>query len=100
MLQTQTQSGLGRMGRSSKKKLLTQTVEEYASCTSIHGITYIFDRQPRFIVSELVAIDSSQGAHFCGSVLLGSDRALLPCHHHSPHLEHLDPVAGAAGEYI
>ena len=100
MVQTQTQSQLGRMGRSSKKKPLTQTFEEYASSTSMHGISYIFDRQPRFIVSEFVAIDPSQGAHLCGSSGLGSDRAFLPRHHHCPHLQHLDPVAGAAGEKI
>ena len=36
------------MRRSAKKKTVTQTVEEYASSTSIHGISYIFDRQPKF----------------------------------------------------
>ena len=77
---------------------MTQTVEEYASSTSIHGISYIFDRQPRFIVSEFLATDPAQGAQLCGSVVLGSDRALLPRLHHRPHLEHLDPVVGAAGE--
>ena len=30
--------------RSSKKTALTQTVEEYASRSSIHGIGYVFDR--------------------------------------------------------
>ena len=37
------------MRRGSKKKPLSQTVEEYASRTSIHGISYIFDRQGQFL---------------------------------------------------
>ena len=50
------------------------------------------------LLSEFVAIDRAQGAQLCGSVVLGSDCALLPRRHHRPHLEHLEPVAGAAGE--
>ena len=33
------------MRTSTEKKPLTQTVREYASHTSIHGISYIFDRE-------------------------------------------------------
>ena len=34
-----------KMSNQSKKAALTQTTEEYASRSSIHGISYIFDRE-------------------------------------------------------
>ena len=42
------------MRRGSKKKPLSQTVEEYASRTSIHGISYIFDRQGQFLKQNIL----------------------------------------------
>ena len=48
--------------------------------------------------SESVAIDPLQGAHLSRSCGLGVDRGFIPRPCICPHLEHLDPVAEAAGE--
>ena len=53
---------------------------------------------PRLFLSEPVHTDPSQGADQRGSGGVGVDRGLLPRPCLGPHLEHLDPVAGAAGE--
>ena len=37
------------MRNTSKKTALTQTAEEYASRSSIHGIGYVFDRDLNFV---------------------------------------------------
>ena len=49
---------------------------------------------------RLVANILLQGAHHIGSGALGGLSACFLCHCLFPHLEHLDPVAGAAGEKI
>ena len=49
-----THSKTTTMRRGSKKKPLSQTVEEYASRTSIHGISYIFDRQGQFLKQNIL----------------------------------------------
>ena len=40
------------MKRTSKKKALTQTTEEYASRSSIHGIGYAFDRNLNSVLDD------------------------------------------------
>ena len=52
----------------------------------------------KILLSESVAIDPLQGAHLSRSCGLGVDRGFLPGPCICPHLEQLDPVAGAAGE--
>ena len=32
------------MGKEKSKTALVQTMEDFASCTSIHGVAYVFDR--------------------------------------------------------
>ena len=39
-----------------------------------------------------------QGAHLGGPVAVDGGRALLPGARRCPHMEHLDPMAGPAGE--
>ena len=64
--------------------------QSMGSATSLTG-------NPENYCVRIFARDPTQGAQLCGSVVLGSDPALLPRLHHRPHLEHLDPVARAAG---
>ena len=94
----QTQLQLVSMRRTSKKKTTIQTVEEYASSTSIHGISHIFDREGaqslRFFSLHIL----SQGAHLSGPVLVDGGRSQLPGACCSPHLQHVDPMAGPSGE--
>ena len=52
----------------------------------------------RFVVRNLMLHILPQGAHLGGPVVVDGGRAFLPGSRLCPHLEHLDPVAGAAGE--
>ena len=52
----------------------------------------------KILLSESVAIDPLQGAHLSGPGALGPSRSCLLGPRHCPHVEHLDSVAGAAGE--
>ena len=71
----QTQLRLVSMRRSAKKKTAIQTVEGYAGSTSIHGISYIFDREGaksfRFLLLHIL----SQGDHVGGPVLVDGGRS-------------------------
>ena len=86
------------MREGSNKKIVTKTIEEYASSTSIHGIGYIFDRE--IFVTNLILEILSQKAQLGGPLVVDGGRACLHCACHSPHLEHLDPVAREPGEYL
>ena len=84
------------MRRGSKKKPLSQTVEEYASRTSIHGISYIFDRQGQFLKHPMY-LNPAQGADPSRSGLLVVCGGYLPPTCHCSHMEQLDTVARNPG---
>ena len=88
-------------GHSWRRNRLPRPLRNMPAAPQSTGSAISFTGNPDFKMScqnLLLHYHCSQGAHFSGPGGLGPSRSCLPGPCNCPHLEHLDPVAGAAGE--